>query len=86
MSAAEWDCEAYGAKGTEIGVLCFVGPDAGRQRRCPSRDACRSVMWVERRRVFAKITELAAAGDELGVILAGEFSSPDQLLGGSADT
>jgi hypothetical protein len=40
-------------------------------------------MAAERQRVFARIQELAADGDEVGIYLAGEFASPEDLLGGS---
>lgn len=32
-----------------------------------------------------RISEMAASGDELGTYLAGEFSRPEQLLGGESD-
>jgi hypothetical protein len=40
------------------------------------------VVAGERRRVFRRINELAASGDEAGGYLAGEFARPEQLLGG----
>jgi len=40
-------------------------------------------MTEERQRVFGRIHELAAAGDEVSAFLAEEFTDPEQLLGGS---
>lgn len=80
---APWHCEAYGPDAAHLGALCFVGELlAG---RCRSADRCREVMTAERERLFARIQELAAAGDPTGTWLAGQFTSPDQLLGGPAE-
>jgi hypothetical protein len=40
-------------------------------------------MAAERPRVFRRINELPASGDETFGDLAGEFARPDQLLEGS---
>jgi hypothetical protein len=42
-------------------------------------------MAAERRRVFRRISERAASGDQTMAFLEGEFSSPEQLLGGGQD-
>jgi hypothetical protein len=78
---AGWDCEAYGPVGREIGALCFFAADG--ERICDGLDDCRRVMAAERRRVFQRIQELAARGDWTAAWLAKEFTSPEQLLGGS---
>ena len=80
MTTDMWDCEAYGPKGTEIGVLCFFA-DHG-ERECADLDECHRAMAEERQRVFRRMNELAARGDEAATHLAGEFTHPEQLLGG----
>jgi hypothetical protein len=83
--AGQWQCEAYGDAAAEIGALCFLaGADLG-TRVCNSPAECHQVMESERGRVYDRITQLAAAGDPVGVFLAGEFTAPDQLLGGAGD-
>ena len=79
--SAVFDCEAYGPEGLEIGALCFLAEP--NERVCSTREECHTAMTAERQRVFRRIGELAAAGDPMGEYLAGEFSSPDQILGGA---
>jgi hypothetical protein len=79
-----WDCEAYGPEGIDVGALCFLAEQG--ERACVSRVMCRLVVTGERQRMFSRIQELAAQGDETGTYLAGEFTSPDQLLGGPGTT
>ncbi len=76
----DFDCEAYGPEGRRMNALCFVA-EPGR-RACVSQDECHKVMTAERQRVYARIQEGAAAGDPDMAYLAGEFTSPEQLLGG----
>lgn len=78
---SEWDCEAYGPEGTKIDALCFVAGDLG-ERVCASAAECAEQMAAERVRIHGRIHELAATGDDVWVRLAGEFLSPEQLLGG----
>lgn len=78
---ADWDCEAYGPKGRELGALCFVATLPG-HRMCPDAATCHLVMTEERARVYGIIQDKAAAGDTLYAYLATCFTSPDQLLGG----
>lgn len=73
-----WACEAYGPEGQAFGALCFLS--AG-ERICGSLDECRQAMASERRRVFRRINELAADGDDTAAYLEQEFSHPDQLTG-----
>lgn len=80
-TSPEWDCDAYGPKGREIGALCFIAGQLG-TRTCASAAACRQVMNAERQRVFARIRELAAAGDPVFTDLAEAFPDPGMLLGG----
>ncbi len=85
MSAdASWDCGAYGPEGRDVGALCFVAPALG-QRVCDTEGDCADRLGAERKRILRRINELAAGGDETAIYLEGEFSSPDQLLGGDSD-
>lgn len=81
MSAGAFTCEAYGPEIAEIGAVCFFSGDLGK-RICSDQDECRWLMAAERRRVFRRMSELAASGDEAAAYLEQEFSSPDQILGG----
>ena len=78
---ADFDCTAYGPEGREAGALCFIAGELGK-RSCVSLEECRQVMDAERRRVFARIQEQAAAGDPVAAYLASEFTAAEQLLGG----
>ena len=79
-----WSCEAYGPAGAEYGALCFVAGELG-ARVCADAAECAGTMAAERRRLFQRINELAAAGDDPTFAeLADEFGGPDELLGGSA--
>lgn len=80
----QWACEAYGPEGLEVGALCFLSPEPGK-RVCGSRDECSQTMAAERGRVFRRINELAAGGDEAAGYLEQQFSRPGQLLGGGED-
>jgi len=84
---AGWCCEAYGPDAAAVLVAagrpaCFVADAFGRPCRGPGE--CAALMAAERRRVFQRVNELAAAGDPVAVYLAETFSGPDQLLGGPA--
>jgi len=83
-SGAGFDCDAYGSGGREFGALCFISGEPG-ARVCASLTQCRTVMSAERRRLWDRIQELAAQGDETAVFLAQEFSRPEQLLGGTGE-
>lgn len=93
MSAPDWPCEAYGPEGLEHGARCFMAAGTGvlpafspgAARVCGSPAACHENMAAERQRVFQRIQELAAGGDPIGLELAEEFTSPEQLLGGDPD-
>lgn len=80
MPEPTWDCEAYGAEGAAVDALCFFA-DLG-ERVCSTTAECHSLLASERRRIFGRIRMLAA-GDEAWAHLAGQFTSPEQLLGGS---
>ena len=80
-SSSEWDCDAYGADGAEVGALCFRASELG-ARVCGGQAECRVFLFWERRRVFARIQDGAATGDPDMVALAAAFASPDELLGG----
>jgi hypothetical protein len=80
--APDFECAAYGPEGADFGALCFVSGDPGK-RVCAGLGECRRVMAAERQRVWCRIQELAARGDETAAYLAEEFARPEQLLGGS---
>ena len=83
MTGGDWDCDAYGPDGREAGALCFLAVELN-TRVCTSHAECTAAMTAERRRVFQRIQDGAARGDPDMVYLAGEFTSPEQLLGGPA--
>ncbi len=78
--ADEWDCEAYGPPAREAGTLCFFAPLG--KRECISRAVCSVAIAAERQRVFRRMNEMAAHGDEAGAFLAETFTNPEQILGG----
>ena len=81
----EWDCEAYGSgMPAEIGARCFVAP--AHERTCASRDECGRTVQAHRQRMFHRMNELAAAGDQVGTYLADQITSPDQIFNGDAGT
>jgi hypothetical protein len=77
-----WACDAYGPdpEVRAAGALCFFA-DTGK-RLCASLEECREKMTAERQRVWQRIQDGAARGEPDMVYLAGEFTGPDQLLGG----
>jgi len=80
---ADWDCEAYGPDGRKFGALCFLAEPG--ERVCASQAACHEAMDGERRRVYRRIQEMAAADDPAGAELADVFTDPGQILGGGDD-
>jgi hypothetical protein len=68
---ADFDVDAYGFFGAAFG-----------KRVCASLTGCREKMAAERLRVWQRIQAGAARGEPDMVYLAGEFSGPEQLLGG----
>jgi hypothetical protein len=84
-SSRDFDCEAYGLEGTAFGAVCFASGQPG-QRVCASADECARTMAAARKRLFRRISERAAHGDDVAAYLAAEFASPDQMLGGSEQT
>jgi hypothetical protein len=78
--SAGWDCSAYGPEGRQCDALCFFA-DPGK-RSCASPEECREKMTAERQRVWQRIQDGAARGEPDMAYLAGEFASPEQLLGG----
>lgn len=84
VSAADWPCEAYGPEGLEHGARCFFSPTLG-GRDCIDPEDCTARMGDERRRIFRRIQELAAAGDAVAELLAQEFTDPAEILGGSTE-
>jgi hypothetical protein len=82
-ATAAWSCEAYGPEAAGAGALCFASEPG--TRACATQAACHRVMAAERRRVFRRISEGAASGDQTMAFLEGEFSSPEQILGGGQE-
>ena len=82
---ADWDCEAYGPPPDEAAAASWPRCFISQTDRCPSRSICAHVVAAERRRVHARIHELAAAGDETAAYLAEAFPTPDGLLGGGQE-
>ena len=80
MNAREWHCAAYGAELDELmgRPMCFV--DNGQGLACTSSRQCSVRMHRERRRLWARILELAAGGDETSKYLLTEFAGPEELL------
>lgn len=81
---ADWPCEAYGPEALEHGARCFFSEMWDRD--CIDPEDCGARMTAERRRVFQRIQEMAAAGDPTAALLAEDFTSPEQLLGGDDQT
>lgn len=84
MSGADFDCTAYGPDDRKVGALCFISGEL-HERVCANLDQCREAVTSERQRVFRRIQEGAAQGDPVMVYLAGEFTEPGQILGGSEE-
>lgn len=80
----DWACEAYGPEIADIGAVCFRSGELGK-RVCADLDDCHRSMRGQRQQVFRRINELAARGNEVAEYLAGEFTRPEQLLGGGQD-
>lgn len=80
MTAADFDCDAYGPEGRAVAALCFFAGSG--KRTCVSLAECREKMAAERLRVWRRIQEGAARGDPDMVYLASEFTAAEQLLGG----
>jgi hypothetical protein len=78
-----WPCEAYGEEGLAFGALCFVSGEE-HKRRCESPDECLLEMTGARVRVWTRIRQQAAAGDDTAKYLAEQFPTPWTLLGGGA--
>lgn len=77
-AGARWYCEAYGPGGP---ARCFfAGPAV---EGCATAEVCHDLMAAERRVVFTRIQEQAAAGDQTAAYLAAVITHPDQLLGGA---
>lgn len=75
MSGRGWVCEAYGPDLPEGCFFDLVEP-------CASAAVCSSRLVRERGRVFGRIQEMAAGGDQVAKDLAGAFRGPEDLLGG----
>lgn len=84
--AQAWWCEAYGPPPDGVDPtawpLCFVNTDG---RRCSAPSVCAHTMSAERRRIYGRIQEDAAAGDDVAAYLAEHFPTPGTLLGGGDD-
>lgn len=78
-----WDCEAYGPDGREFGAWCFIADQF--VRTCASQPECHAVTAGARQQMFQRIQALAASGDPVWVLVAKDFTSPDQIFGGGDD-
>jgi hypothetical protein len=80
----DFTCDAYGPdpEVRAAGARCFFAEPG--KRVCASLAECREKMTAERQRVWQRIQDGAARGEPDMVFLAGEFSGPEQLLGGGA--
>ena len=76
----DFDCDAYGPEGREVGATCFFA--ASGKRLCATLAECQEKMTAERQRVWQHIQDGAARGEPDMVYLAAEFSGPEKLLGG----
>lgn len=83
MSGDGWVCPAYGPEIAEFGAVCFFAGQG--ERVCADADQCAAALAARRQSLFSRISEMAAAGDEAGEVLAAEIARPDQLLGGGPD-
>lgn len=79
-----WPCEAYGEDSIAVGALCFFSSES-HHRVCDIPETCNFNMNVERRRLWRRLNELAAQGDELGIEMVASFTGPEELLGGKKD-
>lgn len=79
----DWPCAAYGADGLAHGARCFRAEPG--ERVCASRAECEAVLDAERKRVFRRINELAAAGDPDFENFDAAFASPGDLLNADDD-
>lgn len=70
----EWHCTAYGP---DVPALCFFEQVS---EPCPDLGTCRERMRGERQRVYRRMNELAAHGDQVMSDLVDDFASPDALL------
>jgi hypothetical protein len=78
MTAAEWNCPAYGPDGAAAGRLCFYA-DRG-LRSCLTPGECAASVDGARQVLFKMMQAKAADGDPQAIRLAAEFTSPDQPL------
>ena len=78
MSVELWACEAYGRSALQYGMLCFFA--ATDARTCATHAQCHAMMNMERERVWRRLHELAAAGDEDWADVLGDLDGPQDLL------
>lgn len=69
----DWKCAAYGEDGPPG---CFVGFDDP----CHTRQQCETRVSKVRQRVYRGIQERAAHGDPTMARLAGDYTTPDDIL------
>lgn len=81
-TGAAWPCEAYGADGLAAGLWCFFGGEVSTWRDSGTEAVCHARMTGERVRVFDRLREMAAAGDDIAIAVLAEINSPAELLGG----
>jgi hypothetical protein len=76
MGMRDFQCEAYAPEPIPD---CFFEA----QGRCQNQLHCHARMNQERKRVYRRISELAAAGDQTMAFLLSTINGPDDLLNGS---
>src|SRR5664279_294872 len=77
--AAAWPCEAYGPEGMAAGFWCFFSGEVSSWRDCGTEAVCHARMTGERVRVFDRLRQLAAAGDDIAIAVLAEINSPADL-------
>lgn len=85
MTDQTWPCEAYDeGPGVPANVRalayehCFFELSV----RCTTAAECGANMYSERRMMWRRLNDNAAAGDEVAAMVLEGFTGPDELLGG----
>jgi hypothetical protein len=79
----QWDCEAYGPEGAEVGAYCFFSTHS---RLCASQTVCHDRMVHERHDVWRAMVAAAQKGDPYALDLVATFDGPNDILGGRRQT
>lgn len=71
-----WHCEAYGVQSMTEWCYFQEGPD------CATEQICATNMTAERKRIYNKLVDDAADGDENSRWLITQIKGPDEILNG----